>query len=1113
MIKKRFSKNRLGKFVFGCLFAIIGIFSMATLPATNVYAEEPESSVASCENNLGEVSWSACPQTDKITQAVDWLYDKIKDILVIDPVEMKDGTPIYEVWKYARMVTNIVFIILLLVVIYSQITGVGISNYGIKKILPKLIIVAVLVNLSFIICSLAVDLSNIIGGSLRGLMMSIEQSAITSMQVSEEDYYLTMSKMYSALGTGYLWALAGGKIMLEAGAIYMLIPVALGALVAVVSGLITIAMRQAVVMLLVMIAPLAIVAYMLPNTEKWFKKWKDLFVRMLVFYPMFSLLFGVSSLAGGAIIASSKDTFGLILGLGVKIFPLFFSWSLMKMSGTFLATVNAKINSLAATPLAASRAWASSQREHTRQRYLASKNVYTPSLRLRQYLSDRKIAREEETKEYAEVVKNRGLAYAAMRNYKKDGTPSREGEESYEMQARNMQYQRTVLRHKNNMNKGLGQLEAVKLHAGAAQKARLDALDIANMNEADYLKMETARGAKIDYDNTRGFYNRVTNAITARMDLDAINAGNNRHQLHNVLGDSSNMARYETMKQIMEGKDIDTSFIAADAAHAFNAQAQIVRGKFKDYFDYTAPTQDVVNLMNQLTKNKDSNSYIDPIIAGLRTLNMRGDTDLVTDQIKNVLADRKVALGTYASQSLSNFLMFDVKGNDPFLRRFGKYINLETAKMFNEDAPSERRTRKDVSLDEYVNGEYVDYDENGRVIHEDDGSLKVRKAKRGAAVLLKGTSFKDMERTAMQNMVQTIRDCSVKIDEDGNRTFDYEKFKKNDTEIWDAIMPNVISDQFSFLSGSEQIVAFSKALTGVDVKDHKFDFKAIFGDYAESLTPEQKQDYIKHAFARTKTFLGGHVPGQIARTKTDVLEAITAQYALRNAILDDDGEIRNPEDVLGSDVLGGMSEEDKLNALLDLNFKNNPTGYKEFENDHIGWVSDTFYNSFKPDAILGFAKMHNKGYQGEAKDGLVQLLKVERLERLLQEEKARLQRLQNNQQPMQNNQQPSGAYDDEDEDDDGMPVVAEPVDAGAGSRIDDVARNDIRKLYDESYRGGGKESVGDFWNRAKSIIESSGEIQGKNEFIEGVEVGLSQYDDVGSLYAYIINKLFGGFNS
>ena len=319
--------------------------------------------------------------------------------------------------------------IFFLIVVISQVSGIGISNYGIKKVFPKLVVVAILVNLSFIICSLAVDVSNIFGAGMRDLFESVASSTSASMT---SGMHVSMADLYGAMATGGALTVGAGVVAFEAGAIWMLIPTVLGAIVAVVVGLITIALRQAVVTLLIMIAPLAMVSYMLPNTESWFNKWKQLLIKMLVFYPLFSLLFGASSLAGWAIIASATNGFWVILGIAVQIFPLFFAVSLMKMSGTFLSTINSKLSSLTAKPLAANRAWADSRRQLTKQRHLAAGKAYTPSLKLMQYLSDRRIAREEETAEYATTVKNRGLAYTAMLNYKKDGTPSKEGEKAYE---------------------------------------------------------------------------------------------------------------------------------------------------------------------------------------------------------------------------------------------------------------------------------------------------------------------------------------------------------------------------------------------------------------------------------------------------------------------------------------------------------------------------------------------------------------------------------------------------------------------------------------------------------------------------------------------------------
>ena len=466
MIAKKFSKSRLVKAVFGGFFGIMAMLGSVSFVAMPVYAEPisetdgihevieenvtEESAVEggdttesnttennaatengattgessaenakSCQDSLGAIGWLVCPTTGKISEAVDWLYDKIEDVLVINPVEMKDGSPIYEIWKYMRGLTNIVFIIFCLVMVYSQLTGVGITNYGLKKTLPKLIVAAILVNLSFVICSLAVDVSNIVGAGLRDIFTSVEESAVGSIGTTAGGG-LQLSEMFSTLAGGSALALGAGVVAFETGAIWMLIPTVLGAIVAVVTGLVTIALRQAVVALLIMIAPLAIIAYMLPNTDQWFKKWKSLLTRMLVFYPMFSLLFGASSLAGFAIVASAKDGFGVLLGVAVQVFPLFFSWSLMKMSGTLLGTINSKLNGLAARPLAANRGWADSKRQQTNMNMLAYGR--TPFSHLRRYVDGRKALREKDIENLQTTHKNNVNTYVQRKISGYDGT-------------------------------------------------------------------------------------------------------------------------------------------------------------------------------------------------------------------------------------------------------------------------------------------------------------------------------------------------------------------------------------------------------------------------------------------------------------------------------------------------------------------------------------------------------------------------------------------------------------------------------------------------------------------------------------------------------------------
>ena len=927
-IKKKL-KIRLVKAFFGVFLVLMGIFGglvgttvnsqpvfadpveqvvdETTQPATDNSADQTNNATNqngaqgdSCKSSLGAIGWLVCPTTGKIAEAVDWLYDKIESILVINPVPAEDGSPIFEIWKYCRGITNTVFIIFLLVVIYSQITGLGISNYGIKKALPKLIVAAVMVNLSFLICSLAVDLSNVIGNSLRGVFTSIAESAVvggasglTASGDLTREMKMSYAGMYGSLAGGAALAVGAGAIAIESGAIWMLIPTVLGAIVAVATGLITIALRQAVVALLIMVSPLAMVANILPNTEQWFKKWKDLLYKMLIFYPMFSLLFGASQLAGFAIIASAKDGFGLMLGMAVQIFPLFFSWKLMQMSGTFLGNINARLRGFAAAPLAANRAWAESRRQLSKQRHLASGQAYTPSLRLMQFMSNRRIAREAELGEVSAEVKNRGLAYHADSHYRRDGSVSRKGERAYAGQARNMEYQRAIARHSNNMNKGLGELAR-----GSSQRARLDALDTKNVNASDYLKVEQARGEKIEYDNAVGFHERMEAAMNAHMD--AVNGfeyqknrdgkfvldenGNKilvpkaKYKFHfdpNDLAKTAEMARYNAMKQIMDGSEADVQFAAATAAQAFDTQKKIVETKMQKYFELAPPTQDVVYRLTELTNNADAVKNIDSILSGLRILNQRGDTDLLRQQMQNVLG-QGLDLGTHASQALASFLMFEVKDSDPWLRRFGKYINLETANVFNEN----KRQEMKVTYDEYIKGYHEE--PNGKLMY----------AKRPMAVLMEGTSLDGIERTALSNFDESLVETYSYVGKDGKKHLNVAEYLKKRDEIQTAIGPQFISASLKYLSGSEQLKNAVSFLTGysysqmkdengntmVDEKgDVMYEWKARWdkgGDLADD--PKAAQKYFQK---KSEQYFKDQTPTQILGLRSDYRDPLMEHLA------------------------------------------------------------------------------------------------------------------------------------------------------------------------------------------------------------------------------------------
>ena len=907
MILKKFSNSRVKKAILGCFFGIMALLGLvlavptASVEATSVktltettqfatavnnsaplatMATTPLTTLAtaadnnnnddaskkkgvSCEDSLGALGWLVCPTTGKVSEAVDWIYEKIETLLDINPVEMKDGSPIYEIWKYMRGFTNIVFIIFFMVMVISQITGYGISNYGIKKLLPKIIVTAILVNLSFLICSLLVDASNIIGAGLRGMIESVGSSAAGTMEYGAASG-VTMSKMYGAMAGGAVLTIGAAVIAVETGAIWMLIPTVLGALVAVVAGIITISLRQAVVALLIMISPLAFVAYMLPNTEQYFRKWKGLFTRMLVFYPLFSLLFGASNLAGWAIISSATTMFGVLLGIAVQIFPLFFSISLMKMSGTFLSSVNSTIRGLASKPLASTRSMASAQRDLQKQKFLASKRSYTPSLALMKFMSDRKVRREEEAKEHAALIRNRGLAYTASKHYKRDGTLNKEGEEEYENQARNMEYQQTIMRHENNMNKGFGYTAP----EGSAQRARLDKLDMANVKAADALKAEASRGEKINYENAAGYHKRMEAAMDAHMDdmygFTTDENGNRvmkkdyKSKFASEQDRANALERYNMVSGIMEGNAADVQFAAANAAQGYDSQRKIIESKMQKYFELNPPTVLNVQRLSEMTKSPDVINNIDMVMPGLRVLNQRGDTDIVREQLVNIM-NQGLELGSHASQSVASFLMFEVKDADPWMRRFGKYINLETARVYNKNERKELM----VTYDEYVRGYHL----------EPDG--KIMYAKKGMRELMEGTPLDGIERTALDNYDKSIREAYTE-----NGKLNVPKYLEKKEEIEKAIAPSFISASLKYLSGSEQLVAAVKARTGYASKqkdDGTYETRPVwetdkdFAGYEDMM-----RDYYEK---KTLQYITDQTPTQILGLRSDYRDPLVNHLA------------------------------------------------------------------------------------------------------------------------------------------------------------------------------------------------------------------------------------------
>lgn len=643
----------------------------ASDPSRNGDTPESSDTSTSCTDQVGAIGWLVCPTTGFLANAIDALYDAIEGLLVVEPLSSNTDSPIFIVWNYARNISNIVFVILLLVIIYSQITGLGINNYGIKRTLPRIIVAAILVNLSFLIASVAVDISNIFGASLRDFLANVGESAIASGTVNPE-VNINVADVFAAVATGgsilgVSVAVAGGFSALLA----LLIPVIVGGVISVAVGLFTISLRQSVISLLVMISPLAFVAYLLPNTEKYFEKWLKVFMQMIIFYPMFSLLFGASRLAGWVLITSADNGLGIILGIAVQIFPLITGVSLMKMSNTVLSSISNRLSNIGSHATNASRSYANEIRANRRANYIANNpNRFNLPRRAAQSLQGRRYRRAMDTAELQKRIEEHNKAYTASTYFKSNGEVSRRGLRHADNVNAMMDYQRTVLRSENHFDEGLAQFSK----AGTKRYKQAEKRDQAAVRASDRLKYEQARSVDINLENLQGYADRTNKAISDQ------------------LRDGIESSRYRDIRATAGSRGQEG--INAILSNALSSRTRVRNEVTSDYitlFEETPLTAEIDDYLAR-SMGKDGAEMDENIMsAAIQVMMQRGDTDLVAKKLAEGTPNfsgnspRDIAMQKRLSDTLLRY-----KSDSVALWAYAKSLNMARGKAENarrEGAP------------------------------------------------------------------------------------------------------------------------------------------------------------------------------------------------------------------------------------------------------------------------------------------------------------------------------------------------------------------------------------------------------------------------------------------
>lgn len=220
--------------------------------------------------------------------------------------------------------------------------------YTVKKVFPRLAIAVVLIQLSWPLFTFMIFVVSQIAWGVEGLMyapfggrdaFNLGSMVGTAVNAGNQGGGGSPELLIGAL-LGATGVIGYGIALGPVGLLTLGVTVLLAVLVA----FFVLAVRQVVIVVLLVLSPIALVAWILPNTEKIWKLWWESFSKLLFMYPLILMLIAGGKI--GAYIAaqvaagsSTNDAFGMAIVIVVFFAPYFLIPKTFQLAGSAFANI------------------------------------------------------------------------------------------------------------------------------------------------------------------------------------------------------------------------------------------------------------------------------------------------------------------------------------------------------------------------------------------------------------------------------------------------------------------------------------------------------------------------------------------------------------------------------------------------------------------------------------------------------------------------------------------------------------------------------------------------------------------------------------------------------
>lgn len=252
----------------------------------------------SCEELGGDfgLSWVVCPILGGIDSVVNKLNNIIEGQLIFNTEEdFGEGQEVKQAWSSVKNIATTLVVIAMLVMVISQAVSWGpFDAYTVRKMLPRLVVAVIVMQLSWELFSWTIELANDLG-------QGIAQILYKPFGGTENMSLKNLVGNSTVGGASALFSLAAATavgvtafILAPFGTLLIALPAVAGLFIA----FLVLLVRKILIILCMVLVPIALASWILPGTQKYWKFWHETFSKLLLMFPLI-----IAVIASGRIFA------------------------------------------------------------------------------------------------------------------------------------------------------------------------------------------------------------------------------------------------------------------------------------------------------------------------------------------------------------------------------------------------------------------------------------------------------------------------------------------------------------------------------------------------------------------------------------------------------------------------------------------------------------------------------------------------------------------------------------------------------------------------------------------------------------------------------------------